>query len=46
MKDGLIKKETIDKSWENIDASKVEKKTLNKFQDILAIKRYFKISLK
>ena len=24
----LIKKETIDKSWENVDASKVEKKFL------------------
>jgi hypothetical protein len=33
MKDGLIKKETIDKSWENIDASKVEKKTFGDSQE-------------
>ena len=29
----LIKKETIDKSWENVDASKVEKKIFGKNEE-------------
>ena len=29
----LIKKETLDKSWENVDASKVEKKTFGNSQE-------------
>ena len=33
MKDGLIKKGTINNSWQNIDASKVEKKTFGKSEE-------------
>jgi hypothetical protein len=32
-KDELLKKGSIDKSWENIDASKVEKKTFGNSQE-------------
>ena len=33
MKDGLIKKGTINNSWQNIDASKVEKKLFGKNEE-------------
>lgn len=33
MADNLAKKGTIDKSWENVDASKVEKKTFGKNEE-------------
>ena len=33
MKDGLVKKGTINNTWQNIDASKVEKKTFGKNEE-------------